>query len=943
MPPLPPTPFHVLIVAKTHLRRGFCVGAIAENGRSLRLDAPDFETPHFNAEYEIGDVWRIEQCSVPRECVLPHTEDIVVHRKRKVKQSSKLLETIYQQMPPVCGDVERLFDGAVRQDEQGRLYIGPGQVPGYSTLFWCPDQPLSLCSGPGDRFQYSYPGTTGKVTLSYTGTALAAHKIPAGSLVRISVARWWKPETTPWAEARCHLQVSGWFSQSDAADEAAPTPPGVGAHLARHEPVHADTHQLLREVFGFREFRPYQQAIIATVLARRDALVVMSTGAGKSLCYQLPALVLPGLTIVVSPLISLMHDQVAHLHEAGIVAAMLNSSQLPDARQHILARLRRGELRLLYVAPETLTQAWLLRLLQTCNIACLVVDEAHCISRWGHDFRPEYRELGRVRHALGDVPTLALTATATPQVQADIVANLALENVETFIAPFDRPNLFLATQPRQNGGLAQVLQFLNEHQGQSGIIYCATRKQVDALTAELQTQGIAAQPYHAGLDDTIRHAHQQRFLHDEVRVIVATVAFGMGIDKPDVRFVLHYSVPSDPESYFQQIGRAGRDGERADCLLLYGPQDFRTHKFLIAHKEPELQPPALARLEHMRKWLMHVGCRRQWLNTYFGDISLADTCAMCDGCLAITQSAPLAQAATELDDITAYARLLLECVHQVGQSFGASHVISILRGSRKQSLIGRGHAQLPAYGKGKQFSRGGWQHLLRQLFAQQLLVQNAHGALRLTPRGRAVLQGASVLGELQPNAEADTDMPSELLSDELSRLMMRLRALRQELARARSIPAYIICGDRTLHELAARRPTTPAALRLVFGLGEYKIAAYGEQILAVIREFCNGSETSTEENGTRSQQGSREATSLSMATCAPGPLSTRLQEIRLQHPRAGEKWQPSEETDLQRCFLQGATIADLARQFGRVPGAIEARLVRLGLIPAQSSPAQRST
>lgn len=858
---IPSVPFQVLIVAKSQLKSGFCVEGIAQNGRSLRWDianSPDQEDSV--PSYEIGDVWRIHDYYVPNEIVAPHTEDIVVLQKERLRKSDKLVEAIEKLMPPVQGGIEQLYAGAVRVVENGILYIGRDQIPEQSTLFWRPDRPLTL-RGSTTKFRYVYASDQGEFHLTYKGLKPAAAILPANTLVRVSLARWWKPEDTINREERCHLQVSGWFDESSANElplDSSPPPehypeeypneysgnytdnysespvavatPTRKAPPSTRVPVTTDLPQLLHQYFGFREFRPYQQPIIESVLARRDTLVIMSTGAGKSLCYQLPALVFNGLTVVISPLISLMQDQVAHLTQFGIEAAALNSQLSEDERYDVLRKARTGQLRLLYLSPEMLVRANTVMLLRECQVECLVVDEAHCISRWGHDFREEYRQISSVRDHLGDVPVLALTATATRQVRTDIAQNLHLQNVVEYVAPFDRPNLFLAVQPRQNG-LQQVLAFLAEHPNQAGIIYCSTRNQVDDLTAALNQAGVGALSYHAGLDDIIRSENQHRFIVDEVTVMVATVAFGMGIDKPDIRFVLNYNLPSDPESYYQQIGRAGRDGDRADCLMLYGPDDFRTVRWMISGRPADQQAQASARLQHMSAWVQHTGCRRKWLIRYFDGETAADECSMCDTCLAAGDTQP-----SGTDDLTAYAQLFFTCVKQLNERFGVSHVVDVLHGSKAQKILKWKHERLPAYGQGRETPKRQWQQLVTQFFAQKLLVQNDMGSIRLTEMGQEVFDGKQVLGSLM-RTSASSGYASTATGDE--GLFERLRALRMRLAREHSIAPYMIFSDRTLREISAAMPKSEAELLEIHGVGQRKVEEYGEVFLAEVATYSS--------------------------------------------------------------------------------------------------------
>ena len=832
---LPPTPFQVLIVAKTRLKRGFCIGGIAQNGCSVRLGVPAKDAvANFNCEYSVGDVWLIEEYRLPRNLTPPHTEDMDVLRKKKLRVADRLLDAIERLMPPVVGGIDRLFGGAVQCAENGRLYIAAQNVPNYSTLFWRPDRPLQISTSPSGSFRYVYKSDDGDCFLSYVGTAIAKPILPAGILIRLSLARLWRPEIAPEQEPACYLQVSGWFDESGVVDEqdekSTPINENGGAELATpvRNPIQADLPTLLKRHFGFAEFRPYQREIIESVLLRRDTLVIMSTGAGKSLCFQLPAIAFPGLTVVISPLIALMQDQVAHVQHYGIAAATLNSQLDVSERHRIIRQIRTGKLKLLYMSPERLVFPATIDLLKEANVECLVVDEAHCISQWGHEFRPDYREILKARKALGNVPIMALTATATPDVQEDITVDLGLSQAGKFVAPFDRPNLFLAVQPRQNG-LRQVLDFLKQHRNQAGIIYCATKKQVNELTADLNQNGVSALAYHADLDDSLRVENQRRFIYDEVPVMVATVAFGMGIDKPDVRFVVHYNLPCDPESYYQQIGRAGRDGDRADCLLLHAREDFRTNEYFISKGDPERAPYAAARLQHMAAWVKEFTCRRKWLLEYFGEIGAPENCGMCDACVA-----DIDVSIEGKDDITTYASLFLNCVKQVRQGFGIERILQILCGSKRKKLIDCNHDQLPIFGQGNALRQKDWDELVPQLFELGLVTKDNYGAVKLTPRGQTVLDGKQVFGYLKTKRQTHKETV-ETGDDEL---FEKLRKLRRELADVRGVPAFVIFSDRSLRDMVARMPKTAAEFRRVHGVGDFKWLEFGETFLKVIQEHC---------------------------------------------------------------------------------------------------------
>lgn len=588
---------------------------------------------------------------------------------------------------------------------------------------------------------------------------------------------------------------------------------------------------ILKDVFGYDHFRPLQLEIITNVLTKKDTLAIMPTGGGKSLCYQIPALIFPGLTVVVSPLIALMKDQVEQLNELGVPALFLNSSLSFEEYQGNMQQVRSRQIKLLYVAPETLLTPRLFNLLSDASLDCLTIDEAHCISEWGHDFRPEYRQLVGVRERFHQAVCLALTATATPRVRQDIKTSLGFENSNEFIASFNRENLLIEVHPKTDP-TAQTLEFIRRFPDQSGIIYCFSRKQVDELTITLVKQGFTARSYHAGLPDIERKENQELFIRDDVQIIVATIAFGMGINKPNVRFILHYDLPKSIESYYQEIGRAGRDGLPAHCLLLYSYADVQKLKYFIDQKEDLERQVAYEYLKALTRYAESDVCRRAPLLAYFGEKYITENCGMCDVCLKGEQN---------LVDLTIPAQKFLSCIKRTGEIFGAVHIVDVLLGSENQKVLKFGHQKLSTYGIGKDLSRKQWLHVCRQLVQKGLLAQDdQYGRLQLTPKAVQVLQGSdNFLGVLEPEmaAESMAGKAGEVEYDSV--LFEILRKKRKELADAAHVPPYVIFPDKTLMEMATYYPTSVNSMKKIFGVGSRKLAKYGQVFIEMINEYCN--------------------------------------------------------------------------------------------------------
>jgi ATP-dependent DNA helicase RecQ len=589
---------------------------------------------------------------------------------------------------------------------------------------------------------------------------------------------------------------------------------------------------ILKDTFGYDTFRPLQQEVIENILARRDTLAVMPTGGGKSLCYQIPSLMLDGLTVVISPLIALMKDQVEQLRAYGVPAVFLNSSLSAQEYQENMEYVQRGEVKLLYVAPETLLTPRIIALLSTLKVDCLTIDEAHCISEWGHDFRPEYRKIIEVRKRFPDAVCLALTATATTRVRQDIRTTLKFSNTNEFIASFNRENLYIEVQPKGDAN-AQTVKLLQRYKEQSGIIYCFSRKQVDELSAYLVSKGYSARPYHAGLDDLERKRNQEAFIRDDVQIIVATIAFGMGINKPNVRFVIHYDLPKSIEGYYQEIGRAGRDGLPAHCLLLYSYADVAKLNYFIEQKTGEEQRVAMQHLNAIVRYAEdELTCRRKPLLNYFGESYSADNCSTCDNCT----SAP-----TTLTDITIPAQKFLSCVKRADEKFGAGHIADILLGSKNEKVLRWEHDKLSTHGIGTEMNRKQWMHLARQLVQMGYLQQEGEfRTLSLTAKALESLKKRQpIFGVVQEAAERVKKSKGKKIEIEYNHALFAiLRQKRKEMADEAKIPPYVIFSDKTLIEMAAYYPQSSESMLNISGVGQAKAEKYGEAFLSVIKAFC---------------------------------------------------------------------------------------------------------
>jgi ATP-dependent DNA helicase RecQ len=589
---------------------------------------------------------------------------------------------------------------------------------------------------------------------------------------------------------------------------------------------------VLRRYWGFESFLPLQQEAMESVCAGRDSIVVLPTGGGKSLCFQAPAIVLPGLTLVVSPLLSLMKDQVDGLLECGIDAARLDSSMSPAERRNAFDRLRDRRLRLLYVSPERLVMDGFLQTIRGAGLSSIAVDEAHCVSMWGHDFRPEYRQLSILRDAFPGVPVGAYTATATEQVRCDIRDQLKLQNPALLVGRFDRQNLVYRVRRRSNI-YRQVGSVIEKHPGESGIVYCIRRTDVDAMCAHLSGRGFRVAPYHAGMPDEDRRCNQDAFISEEIDTIVATIAFGMGIDKSNVRYVVHAGMPKSLENYQQESGRAGRDGLEAECFLFFSGADYVTWKGIVQDTEQQAAEIAVAKLGQMYRYCAGVSCRHRALVNYFGQEIESGGCRACDVCLGEIEG---------VGDALVVAQKILSCVLRQGERFGADYTAGVLTGSREDRIVTNRHDQLSTYGILADQNRPAVRDWIEQLIDQEYAERvGEYGVLKVTEKGWRVLKGLEQPLLLEPAKKKEPPKPRALQDswegvDEA--LFAELRKLRRELALERRLPAYIVFGDAALRDMARRRPQTRSEFLLVNGVGEKKLTQYGDVMLDTIRRYC---------------------------------------------------------------------------------------------------------
>ena len=641
----------------------------------------------------------------------------------------------------------------------------------------------------------------------------------------------------------------------------------------------------LKHFFGYDNFRYYQRAIIEQALKNQDVLVIMPTGGGKSLCYQLPALLRLGVTIVVSPLIALMQDQVRSLKDNGIAATFLNSSLTFEETQVREKALLNGDIKLLYLAPERLMSPsfWPLleQLQQTVGISAFAIDEAHCVSEWGHDFRPEYRQLFQLKQQMPQIPVMALTATATERVRQDISQQLRLKDPEVFVSGFNRQNLHYEVKPKTKQTYDDLLKLIKQQPG-SGIIYCLSRKRVNEISFRLKQDGISALPYHAGLNAQERQENQEQFIRDNVRVIVATIAFGMGINKPDVRFVIHYDLPRTIESYYQESGRAGRDGDPANCTVFFGYSDVATVEYLISQKSDE-QEQRIARqqLRHVINYAESAVCRRKIQLSYFGE-SFPGNCKNCDNCL---NPVPL-------EDWTIEAQKFLSCVARCQERFGMNHIIDVLRGAKKKRLLELGHDRLSTYGIGQDHSVDEWRQLCRSLLHQELLAETTDGysVLKLNSGSWQVLKKQISVNihvfKRTESVKASAKPEDIQLSGDETLLLGQLRNLRKRLADEQSVPPYVVFADASLRQMAQQRPITSNAFSAISGVGKRKLEQYSQVFTQEIQQFCQSHNltpnTGSSSGTTSSSSGANDLTATQLSTHVLHQQGLSLSEIAIE-------------------------------------------------------------
>ena len=652
---------------------------------------------------------------------------------------------------------------------------------------------------------------------------------------------------------------------------------------------------ILKSHFGHEGFRPLQEAIIGNVLARRDTLVLMPTGGGKSLCYQLPALCFDGLCLVISPLIALMKDQVDALKANGIAAEFINSTLASKEIERVQAQAQGGQIKMLYVAPERLVLPRFRDFLRTLTVSLIAIDEAHCISEWGHEFRPDYRNLNILRGDFPAVPVISLTATATTKVREDIIVQLGLQQSRTFLASFNRGNLNYLIQPKRNA-FDRLFTLLQRHENEPVIIYCFSRRDTEGLAADLNSQGLKALPYHAGLDNSVRKETQEKFIRDEVPIIVATIAFGMGIDKPDIRLVVHYALPKSLEGYYQETGRAGRDGIPAECVLFYSYGDKIKQDFFINQIEDDLERQnARQKLEQMVEFCELQTCRRKFLLEYFGERWEEASCGGCDVCLT----------PKEEFDATEISQKIISTVIRTGERFGADHISGVLRGARTKRVLALRHDQLSVYGIAQDYAADSLKQIIGLLLARRLLTKNEgqYPTFAVTEAGRLFLERRENLTLAKPKgANLVTPAPAASTLEYDQALFERLRSWRKRMADKKGVPPYVVFSDSSLQEMAFYLPQSLESFARINGVGTVKLEEYGEEFLALIRPYAQDHELTER------------------------PISSRRREKTVSLPGPGSTY---EET--KQLFSQKLSISDIAKHRGLAVATIINHLERLVL------------
>ena len=648
--------------------------------------------------------------------------------------------------------------------------------------------------------------------------------------------------------------------------------------------------KILNKTYGYENFRPLQQEVIQNVLDKKDTLVILPTGGGKSICFQIPALIFDGLTLVISPLIALMEDQVNQLKENGVGAVCLNSSLSSQEYMENIDLILQGKIKLLYLAPETLLQKRTLNILNKLEISSIAIDEAHCVSEWGHDFRPEYREVARIKNLFKDAVTIALTATATPMVQEEISTLFKIDKKDIFLGSFQRENLFLDVKIKKNPR-SQVLEFIAKFKNQSGIIYATTRKDCEALTTFLVSKGYSAKPYHAGLSDEVRKKNQDLFIRDEVDIMVATIAFGMGIDKPDIRFVLQYDLPKNPESYYQQIGRAGRDGLPSSCLLLFGYSDIHTIKFFIEQKSEELQRIETLKLKAMVDYASSEECLRKYLLKYFGEKYPHDNCKMCINC--VSEKAPQR-------DVTIEAQKFLSCIKRTGEIFGAGYIADVLRGSKMKKILDLEHDKLSTWGIGKDISADEWKTLASAFIQKELIERDMkYGSLHLTKKAWQVFKGELKVFVKEYKQEPEENIVENTTQDTDKKLFDILRKKRKEIADEMNLPPYTIFPNKTLIEMGYYYPVSRQSLLNIHGVGEVKLEKYGDIFIETIKEYC-----------------------------IENRIDFKKESVPVEPIHSSQKTREKKHISVGRMFKKGENIDAMAAHFNVKPDTIIAHLTK---------------